>query len=95
MDDQMNNQDEMKIIKALADFQPTPSARLQQRMDAAPWMQIESAAPTFTERHPRRLPATGAEHGPGAGAGGRGGGGHAAAAGLCAGAVGIDCARAR
>ncbi len=50
MDDQMNNQDEMKIIKALADFQPTPSARLQQRMDAAPWMQIESAAPTFTER---------------------------------------------
>ena len=46
----MTNQDETQLTQALADFQPTPSRRFRERMNAAPWMQIESTAPTFAER---------------------------------------------
>lgn len=46
----MTNQEETKLTQALADFQPTPSNRFHQRMDAAPWMAREDTSLTFIER---------------------------------------------
>ena len=46
----MTNQDETKLTRALADFQPTPSRHFHQRMHAAPWMASESTPPLFINR---------------------------------------------
>ena len=50
MNNQMNQQDDMKITQALADFQPTPNRRFHERMNAAPWAATEEASPNFIDR---------------------------------------------
>ncbi len=46
----MTNQDETQLTQALTDFQPTPSRRFHERMNAAPWMATPDAAPSLLNR---------------------------------------------